>query len=102
MRQVMRVMRRLLVVGSACALAACGDLKPATVPGLSRAVGQELPGARGLTLEDQDRIDDTVARGCATGIYPRSACGRHSAASSERRAALKAPAQKFHSEKGTS
>ena len=70
------------------ALAACGASNPASVSGLDRAVGQELPGAQGLTLEDQDRIDDTVARGCASGVFRRVDCTRHSGASAERRREL--------------
>jgi hypothetical protein len=68
-------------------LVGCSTSPPADVAGLSRAIGTELPGAQGLTLADQERIDDTVARGCASGVYLRLACDRHTAASAERRAA---------------
>lgn len=88
MRQVMQVTRRLAIVASVSALAACGASNPASVRGLDRAVGQELPGAQGRTLEDQDRIDDTVARGCASGVFRQADCARHSGASAERRREL--------------
>lgn len=63
-----------------------------SVEGVRPVVGEELPGARGLTLEDQDRIDDTLARGCATGVWSRAACDRHTQASFERRQELRAEA----------
>lgn len=88
MMQAMRPMRSLLAVASVCALAACGSLRPVDASGLKRVAGGELPGAKGLSIADQDRIDDTVARGCATGIYPATACARHTIASRNRRAEL--------------
>lgn len=79
---------RLLAVASVSLVAACGTSAPVSVDGLDRAIGDELPGARGQTIEDQDRIDDTVARGCATGIFTRPACDRHSEVSADRRRVL--------------
>ena len=88
MMQAMQLMTRLLAVVSVSLVAACGTSAPVDVSGLDRAIGDELPGARGETIEDQDRIDDTVARGCATGIFTRPACDRHSEVSADRRRVL--------------
>lgn len=90
MMQGMQRMMRLLAVASVSLVAACGTSVPVDVSGLDRAIGDELPGARGQTIEDQDRIDDTVARGCATGIFTRPACDRHSVVSADRRRVLAA------------
>lgn len=62
------------------------------MPGLKLAIGDSLPGAQGKTVADQDKIDDTVAGGCATGVYSTVACRRHTTASAERRRELRAPA----------
>lgn len=61
-----------------------------SVPGLSATLGDALPGAQGLTIEDQERIDETVARGCAAGVWSRAHCTDHTPASAERRAKLAA------------
>lgn len=66
-------------------VAGCSTSQPASVAGAKRAIGQKLPGAQGLTIPDQDRIDDTVARACAAGLYPKDLCDRHTIASAERR-----------------
>jgi hypothetical protein len=55
---------------------------------LRQAIGNALPGAVGKTLRDQDRIDDTVAGGCATKVYTTAECRRHTEASARRRAEL--------------
>lgn len=81
----MRMTPALLLIFATMA-AGCSTLPPATVTGLDAAVGDQLPGAQGLTLEDQDRIDDTVARGCAIGIYSPELCDLHTLASADRRA----------------
>jgi hypothetical protein len=59
-------------------------LQPANVAGLSDVLGDDLPGAQGLTPIDQRLIDQTVARGCAGGVFTRAACDRHTAASAAR------------------
>lgn len=56
--------------------------------GIRAAIGNSLPGAKGATVADQNKIDDTVARGCATDIYKKSECKRHTEASTERRKEL--------------
>lgn len=52
-------------------------------------MGSALPGAQGKTLADQDKIDETVARGCGGGAYRKAACKNHSQASEQRRAELR-------------
>jgi len=44
---------------------------------LRRALGTALPGSRGATPADQTAIDDTVAGGCAIGLYRPQECARH-------------------------
>lgn len=88
MMQGMRLTRPSLAAASALMLAACGISPPADVAGVRRAVGDVLPGAQGLTISDQERIDETVARGCASGIWSRPQCARHTEASAARRRAL--------------
>ncbi|WP_292463425.1 hypothetical protein [Mesorhizobium sp.] len=53
------------------------------------ALGNSLAGAQGKTIEDQNRIDRTMAPGCAIGLYKPAECDRHTKASGERRAELK-------------
>jgi hypothetical protein len=43
----------------------------------------------GKTIADQDRIDDTVAGGCAAKVYKPAECDRQTKASAQRRAELK-------------
>ena len=74
-----------LILSSAMALAGCGISGPVSVPGLTDVVGSDLAGAQGLTLEDQDKIDITMARLCAARAIPRQACDLHTPASAERR-----------------
>jgi len=69
-------------------MAGCSTLQPVSVSGVDRAIGDELPGAKGETVRDQDRIDDTVARACAAGLYSTEFCDLHTIASAERRAEL--------------
>jgi hypothetical protein len=69
-------------------MAACSTLQPASVGGVERTIGDALPGAKGETIKDQDRIDDTVARACAAGIYRAELCDLHTQASADRRAEL--------------
>jgi hypothetical protein len=58
------------------------------VAGLNRAIGDDLPGAQGKTLADQTKIDLTVARGCAAGIFEKDKCEAHTPASVARRQEL--------------
>jgi len=84
----MRLIRQVLYLSVAWTLAACSTLQPASVVGIDRAIGDALPGAKGETLKDQDRIDDTIARACAAGIYRVELCDLHTKASAARRAEL--------------
>lgn len=82
---------RLPVIGGlALMLGACGTSLPQDVPGLRAVIGSSVPGAQGLTVRDQDRIDEHVARGCRAGLYTADECARHTPAAAERRAALSA------------
>lgn len=78
-------MKLLLLGGLVLQVAACTTSTPVSVDGLKRTVGTSLPGARGLDISDQDKIDETVARLCATKVFNDIDCQRHSAASKERR-----------------
>jgi hypothetical protein len=59
------------------------------VPALRSALGSSLAGAQGKTLADQNKIDKTMAPGCAIGLYTASECDRHTKASADRRGELK-------------
>lgn len=79
----------LLCLGVAAAtLAGCSTLHPVSVAGLRSAVGNTIPGTKGETLEDQDRIDEHVARACAAQVYTAEECTAHTVASDERRLEL--------------
>lgn len=62
-------------------LAGCSmTTSPASVsPDLRRSLGTSLPGTRGATAVDQASINDTVAGGCAIGLYLPQECRRHAA-----------------------
>lgn len=74
----------------ALAAAACSTIStPASVAGVKRTVTLDrLATAQGKTAADQDRIDETMARGCAVGLANRSSCARHTRASDDRRKEL--------------
>lgn len=68
-------------------LAGCGTSPLADAPRTIRdVVGTDLPGAQGLTLKDQDRIDSAMAGLCATKVYDKVTCAAHGVRSNERRA----------------
>lgn len=85
----MRLIKRVLPLTAALTLAGCMISQPANVAGVDRVIGDALPGAKGETLRDQDRIDDTIARGCAGGVYSIELCDIHTKASAERRLELR-------------
>ena len=70
-------------------LAACGTSGVSGVPALRLAIGSSLAGAQGKTVADQNKIDKTMALGCAVGLYTPAECDRHTKASAARRAELK-------------
>lgn len=72
-------------------LAACGTSQPQNVVGLSEVVGDDLAGVKGLTVEDQNGIDLTMARLCRVEVMNEAACDLHTASSLERRRALVEP-----------
>lgn len=76
--------KMLVSIAAIALLAGCNGISsPASVTAttdLRRALGSALPGARGASAADQDAIDDTVAGGCAIGLYKPQECARHNAA----------------------
>lgn len=78
------------IVSIALLTGCAGTSKQVAAPPLQAILGDKLPGAQGLTAEDQDAIDITVARACAAEGYARASCARHNAASAERREELAA------------
>lgn len=75
-----------MLVGAASMLAGCGTSPLADAPRTIRdVVGTDLPGAQGLTLKDQDRIDSAMAGLCETGVYDEALCTTHTKASAARR-----------------
>ncbi|AZO38740.1 MAG: hypothetical protein E5V95_13570 [Mesorhizobium sp.] len=88
----MRSIRALMLgclLTTASTLAACTTSGISGVPALRSALGNSLAGAQGKTLADQNRIDRTMAPGCAVGLYTGAECDRHTRASAARRAELK-------------
>jgi hypothetical protein len=77
MKPQLALMKALLTMMPAVMLAGCGVSGPATVSGLKRVVGTDLLGARGLTDFDQRKIDRTVVRLCAGGVYSTKECALH-------------------------
>lgn len=74
-----RLRNGALVIASALLAAACTTSKPAPVSteGLRSVVGTSLVGARGMTPEDQLKIDETAAGLCGASIWTPSECARH-------------------------
>ncbi|MEN5277293.1 hypothetical protein ABE527_10110 [Brucella sp. TWI432] len=62
---------------SALTLAGCGHSGPANVSGVRRVLGTDLLGARGATDADQRKIDRTIVRGCAGGVWSKDECAKH-------------------------
>ena len=79
----MRATVLLLVKSGALLTAACGSpvgvsANTDEIVGSTREiVGISLVGARGESLEDQTKIDTTVTRLCATGVWTEPECLRH-------------------------
>lgn len=87
--QYRRALRPAALLTTALLLAGCGTSGVSGVLALRTALGSSLAGAQGKTMADQDRIDRTMAPGCAIGLYTAAECDRHTQASAERRAELK-------------
>ena len=62
---------------SALMLAGCGHSGPANVSGVRSVLGADLLGARGATDADQRKIDRTIVRGCAGGVWSKDECAKH-------------------------
>lgn len=71
------VLRTMTALALTFALQGCGTSAPASVDGLRRVVGTDLIGARGVTPEDQRKIDRTVVGICAAAVWTRAECERH-------------------------
>lgn len=74
---------------SALMLAACTTSGVSGVTPLRLVLGNSLAGAQGKTVADQNKIDRTMAPGCAVKLYTRAECDLHTKASAARRAELK-------------
>lgn len=88
----MRSKRALMLaclLTTASTLAGCTTSGVNGVPALRLALGNSLAGAQGKTLADQNKIDKTMAPGCAVKLYTPAECDRHTKASAARRAELK-------------
>lgn len=73
----LRPTRPTLIMLIALPLAGCGTLAPADVSGVRSVLGNSLIGARGATSEDQSKIDRTIVRGCAGGVWTKAECKAH-------------------------
>lgn len=83
------LLKALLTSTCAIGLAACttsGGVR-ALSPDVAALVA-DIPGVQGKTIDDQRRIDRTVARSCSTGIMNNQQCDLHTKVSAERRAEL--------------
>jgi hypothetical protein len=67
----------LTLMMSALTLAGCGHSGPANVSGVRNVLGTDLLGARGATEADQRKIDRTIVRGCAGGVWSKDECSKH-------------------------
>ena len=87
----MRYAKALALAGlstSALLLAGCTTSGANDAATFRQAIGSSLAGAQGKTVSDQNKIDRTMAPGCAVGVYTRAECDRHTKASAQRRAEL--------------
>ena len=71
--------RFVVLVWSVLLVAGCSTSPkaPATANAAREALTDDLPGTKGATRADQERIDNTVAGGCGAAIWPRAVCRRH-------------------------
>ena len=70
-------------------MGACGTSPPANVETLRDIAGDTVPGTKGKTIADQERIDEHVARMCETKLYIEALCEAHTVASAKRREELR-------------
>ncbi|QPC93825.1 hypothetical protein GA829_26360 [Mesorhizobium sp. INR15] len=83
-----RALTLACLLTSALMLAACTTSGVSGVTPLRSALGNSLAGAQGKTVA-QNKIDRTVAAGCAITLYTRAECDMHTKASAARRNELK-------------
>ncbi|TJV42398.1 MAG: hypothetical protein E5Y02_14790 [Mesorhizobium sp.] len=84
-----RALTPACLLTSALMLGACTTSGVSGVTPLRSALGSSLAGAQGKTVTDQNKIDRTMAPGCAVKLYTRAECDLHTKASAARRAELK-------------
>jgi hypothetical protein len=79
----MKLIRLVLPVACAVSVAACTSTQQVAASkerlnSTARSiVGTSLIGARGKTVVDQDKIDDTIAGLCGSRTFIRDECARH-------------------------
>lgn len=88
-QQTMRTWPRWISTSAiVCVLTVAGcssTSTPANVDGVKRTVRLDgLATAQGKTVNDQAKIDGTIARGCATGLVTKASCRKHTDASDAR------------------
>lgn len=66
-----------LITTLALMLGGCGISGPANVSGVRGVIGTDLLGAHGATPLDQRKIDRTIVRGCAGGVWTKAECRAH-------------------------
>ena len=77
-----------LIFLGASIVVGCTTSVPGNVQGLRQVTGSSLIGSMGKTLQDQNKIDTTVARNCGGNVYTPAECDTHTAASQARRKEL--------------
>ncbi|MGU3575628.1 hypothetical protein ACLBWZ_08845 [Brucellaceae bacterium C25G] len=77
MKRLAKPLVLLSLMMSVLSLVACGHSAPANVNGVRSVLGTDLMGARGATDADQRKIDRTIVRGCAGGVWSKDECAKH-------------------------
>ena len=76
-RIVLSTIQRTLGAGLILALMGCGTTVPVDAEAVNKIVGNDLPGVKGKTPEDQRRINRTMAGLCGAKVYDRATCEYH-------------------------
>ncbi|MGU3577267.1 hypothetical protein ACLBWZ_17290 [Brucellaceae bacterium C25G] len=77
MKRLTKPLVLLFLMMSASILAGCGHSAPVNVNGVRNVLGSDLMGARGASDADQRKIDRTIVRGCASGVWSKDECAKH-------------------------
>ncbi|MCD4509701.1 hypothetical protein LQT97_00490 [Brucella pseudogrignonensis] len=77
MKRLTKPLALCSIMISALMLVGCGHSGPANVSGVRSVLGTDLLGARGATDADQRKIDRTIVRGCAGGVWSKDECAKH-------------------------